>query len=256
MTEDAVGSRISWRSDDRKYGYTEGGTVADEASNIEQATLPQKMATDAERKRDLLAQPFPAEVTGKLPTYSGGKKTGDVDFVAWHHYSRRLNEVFPLRWSVSISHIDIVGDYLLMVVDVKVDSASYCGTGQAKADKANWGGAHAEAYSQAFRRACAQPGLGLYFYGKEEMDALRKSIIEETMDDTEATANMAEAPQGVEPDESPTETQQERLKEYAASGVFSDEELTEYRARIKAHFTKAGVGLVIREMKEKIEQSS
>jgi hypothetical protein len=238
MTEDAVGSRISWRADDRKYGYTEGGTVSDEQ------TLPQKMATQAERKQGQLQEPFPPEVTGKLPTYSGGRKTGEVDFVAWHHYSRRLNEVFPLRWSVSISHIDIVGDYLLMVVDVKVEGASYCGTGQAKADKENWGGAHAEAYSQAFRRACAQPGLGLYFYGMEEMEALAASQAE------------PEA-QPEEPDihKEPTDAQQERLKEYAASGVFSDEELTEYRARIKAHFTKRGVGLVIREMKEKIESS-
>ena len=216
-------------------------------------SLPEKMFTMSHRNSQELQQRFPPEVTSKLPVFKGGKKVDEVDFVAWHHYARRLNELFPLGWGVSISRTEIVGEYLLMVVDVKIGSYSYCGTGQAKADKQDWGGAHAEAYSQAFRRACAQPGLGLYFYGMEEMAAMaQKGIVDELKE-----AEAARAPASTDSDvplveddfERVTPAQQERLSQIAATGVFSDAALSEYRDRIKAHFNKAGVGLVLREMK-------
>lgn len=231
-------------------------------------SLPEKMFTMSHRNSQELQERFPPEVTSKLPVFKGGKKVEDVDFVAWHHYARRLNELFPLGWGVSISRTEIVGDYLLIVVDVKIGSYSYCGTGQAKADKENWGGAHAEAYSQAFRRACAQPGLGLYFYGMEEMDALAKKAIVDDMkerglmgEEEQRLAEEASIGIGLEDDEveqgvpepaadaPPSQSQLARLHELAETNIFTEASLDEYRANIKAHYTRNGVGLEIRRMK-------
>jgi hypothetical protein len=219
-------------------------------------TLPEKMYTIANRNSDELQKRFPPEVTSKLPVFKGGRKVDDVDFVAWHHYARKLNELFPLGWGVSISRTEIVGEYLLMVVDVKIGSYSYCGTGQAKADKQDWGGAHAEAYSQAFRRACAQPGLGLYFYGMEEMEAVAKQGIVDELKEAEAARAPARTDSDVVEVEAVTDLQLERLQQLAESNIFSEAGLDEYRVRIKAHYNKAGVGLVIREMKNEYRMTT
>jgi hypothetical protein len=145
-----------------------------------------------------------------------------------------------------------------MVVDVKIGSYSYCGTGQAKADKADWGGAHAEAYSQAFRRACAQPGLGLYFYGMEEMEevAARNAEREQrgtTADQVEPTIAGGDIPDPLAEhpgnDGPPSDAQLERLQQLAESNIFTEASLDEHRAEIRAHYTRGGVGLALRRMK-------
>jgi hypothetical protein len=215
-------------------------------------TLPEKMYTMNHRNSDALQERFPPEVTSKKPVFTGGRKTDEVDFVAWHHYSRKLNELFPLTWGVSVSRVDTVADYILMVVDVKIGSYSYCGTGQAKADKDNWGGAHAEAFSQAFRRACAQAGLGLYFYGMEEMAAVEAKGIKDELDEDAREAiveDMEEAGLMGDPPDEPTTQQLDRLSELAASGVFSGAALDEYREEVRSHYTRNGVGLTLRRMK-------
>ncbi len=229
-------------------------------------SLPEKMFTMSHRNSQELQERFPPEVTSKLPVFKGGKKVDDVDFVAWHHYSRRLNELFPLGWGVTISQITTVGDTILMVVDVKIGSYTYCGTGSADVEKRDWGGAHAEAFSQGFRRACAQPGLGLYFYGMEEMDAVAKKALVEDMEKSglmgeEKAALYGDDPpadpedeveQGVpEPaaDAPPSQSQLARLHELAETNIFTEASLDEYRANIKAHYTRNGVGLEIRRMK-------
>jgi hypothetical protein len=218
------------------------------------------MGVDARQIRSgRLSERFPDSVVEQLPVGRGAKK---ADFVAWHHYARRLNELFPLEWGVSISHVTVVGKYLLMVVDVRITGVTYSGTGEAEADKEDWGGAHAEAFSQAFRRACALAGLGLYFYGMEKMEAIKAACQREVDDAREAMAeshSRAVMPgEAEEPDvairepsqEPPTDQQKERLAELGASGVFTDRELDAYRGRMKEYFTKKGVGLLIREMKE------
>ena len=219
------------------------------------------MGVDGRKIRsENLGEEFPAQVVSQLPVgYSGAK----ADFVAWHHYARRLNELFPLEWGSSISHVDIVGEFLLMVVDVRILGVTYSGTGQARADKQNWGGAHAEAFSQAFRRGCALAGLGLYFYGKEEMDALRITQArlaerEKRISDTEAyDPHDGQAPHVTPIDKTaePTDHQMNRLKTLGeavdANGfdVFRPDQLVAYRERVKTHYNRGAIGLLIREMK-------
>ena len=229
--------------------------------------IPHEVLSRKERA-EMVREEFPSEVVSYLPVGRGSEK---ASFVAWHHYARRLNELFPLEWGSSISHVDIVGEFLLMVVDVRILGVTYSGTGQARADKQNWGGAHAEAFSQAFRRGCALAGLGLYFYGKEEMEKLaetqaRLAERERRLSDAETEVTPKEVIHGqpghepllakIDKKAEPTEHQMNRLKELGelvngdGTNIFMPDELTVYRERVKSHYNRGGIGSVIREMKE------
>jgi len=215
------------------------------------ADLP-PLITRADRSK-MLSKRFPEAIVEQLPVGRGNKEVG---FVAWHHYARRLNELFPLEWGVSISHVTVVGKYLLMVVDVRILGVTYSGTGEAEAAKEDWGGAHAEAFSQAFRRACALPGLGLYWYGLEKMEkamAASQPTMTDLMVTPESIGELPDTtPEVIDVttlEHEPTETQMQRLAELGATGVFIPNELTVYRERMKQHFNKGAVGSLIREMK-------
>jgi len=152
----------------------------------------------------------------------------ELDFVPWHRYAQRLNEEPFITWHSEVSHVENIGSQLLMVVDVTVTegartptTSTHSGTGAADASKQSWGGAHAEAYSQAFRRACAHHGLGLYFYHDDESDVADRM----------------------------TTQQKDTLATLADTGVFTDEQLSEYGDRIRrGGKTRDAAAAVIREM--------
>lgn len=126
------------------------------------------MEENAKELRALLEAPFPEEkVQQKV------KDGRELDFVAWHDYVTRLNDLTFGDWSSEITDItqttapDDEGkrvDILLVSVAVTIAGATHTNLGEADASKRSWGGAFAEAFSQAFRRACAMHGLGLYLY--------------------------------------------------------------------------------------------
>lgn len=204
-----------------------------------------------------LRKPFPPEKEVSKPTYVKGKKTGEVTAVPWHEYVSRLNSIAtPQGWSSRITHVIESAGNLMMVVEVEVGGAVHAGTGSASADKEAWGGAHAEAYSQAFRRACAHHGLGLYMYKDEEPAHVRpsggsgdRSSVPDSPE--RRPSGSGDSVGGDDPSvEEPTDKQKRRLTQLGDSGVFGEEELGNFRARVKSNWTKRGAGQVIREMKE------
>jgi hypothetical protein len=111
-----------------------------------------------------LFKPFADEVKSEQ---SMGKK-GKITFVEWYHYIARAWKTFPEGFSTEITKLATIGDNFVMVVRV-IDNQTgiyHEATGSAFAgkDKSNFGGANAEAESQALRRAFAKFGLGLEMY--------------------------------------------------------------------------------------------
>ncbi len=112
--------------------------------------------------------PFPDDVKTTTPM---GKK-GEITYVEWYHHIARAWRDFPQGFSTQITKVFEFGGHLVMVIRV-TNEATGCyqeASGSAKVDKekSNYGGATAEAESQALRRAFAKHGLGLEMYMDDE----------------------------------------------------------------------------------------
>jgi len=108
------------------------------------------------------------------------EKDGFGTFVEWHQYVLRGHREFPEGYSKSISNITnahgqtwdkkkkAMVDVSTLIVTVRITcnqtGAYQEALGSADAGKTSWGGAVAEAESQAMRRAFANWGLGLEMY--------------------------------------------------------------------------------------------
>lgn len=188
-----------------------------------------------EEMQENLNEEFPDEVVTQKDAGHGTM----VDFVPWHQYVRRLNNLAPGQWDARVSKLETAGGKLLMVVNVTIKGATRTGTGTAKADKDKWGGAHSEAFSQAFRRACAMHGLGLYFYGKEEPTGGSHP----TSGGRKTGSSKSTGPGD------PTEKQLTRIQQLLDSGHFTDAERTAVREDIKEDYSKPNAGKLIRQLK-------
>lgn len=247
-----------------------------------------------------LQQRFPDDL---VQTKRPAKGAGEVSYVPWYYYAQRLNELEPLNWESEITHVKVVPatdqqgndiSKLLMVVQVTINGRTYAGTGTSLAAKESWGGAHAEAYSQAFRRACAHAGLGLYFYDEEGVtstlpegvsasfphhgvdhqeeegddDEPRRDVPVDSADRGDASGgasgpvggdNVAEDEDGGEGrglDDPVTEDQHQRLADLGKTGVFNNEELTRWRTSLERKPTKGNAGRIIREMKDRYKSKT
>lgn len=105
------------------------------------------------------------------------KKAGQsMTFVEWVQYIIRAHTTdFPEGFSVEVRMVKEVGSNVVVVMRV-IDAATGMfmdATGMAPTDKDkdNWGGAMAEAESQALRRAFAKWGMGLEMYLDEDETA-------------------------------------------------------------------------------------
>lgn len=109
-----------------------------------------------------LADPFPdAWVKEKV---QGGSR---IRFVPWFRYAERLNElVGPEGWSTSLS-LHEVGGKLVVVASLTVLGVTKQNVGDEDEDKDNFGTACTNAFAQAYKRAAALFGLGLYMYDKD-----------------------------------------------------------------------------------------
>lgn len=183
-----------------------------------------------------LSERFPDEWVQEFR--QGGE---DLSFVPWHRYVQRLHEIAPMQWSTSIDTVQEIGGYLVMTVTLHLAGRFFTQVGIAQAEKSKtkgYGGAAPEAYSQAFRRACAMAGLGLGFY-------------QGVYDELPAGAEVVEVEEYDGPE--PTEVQVERMKELI--GILEENEYNEAaqqaRERIRnAKDRRKVTGVVIRKLKE------
>ncbi len=102
--------------------------------------LPGKVFEDKEDKSKFTALAFP--------------------FTEIHAYQDRLNAVCPGEWE-SRTTITATASKIIAIVDIMLCGKSYSGVGEAPASDEN---GTTSAWSQAFKRACAQFRLGRYLY--------------------------------------------------------------------------------------------
>jgi hypothetical protein len=113
---------------------------------------------------DALAAPFPDAVVK-----TKRKGSTNISFVSWHIYAARLNQlVGPNGWSASIADRAEVGGKLMLAVTVTILGCAQTNVGTEDEDKDDYGDAATNAWAQAFKRACAGHGLGLYMYFKDK----------------------------------------------------------------------------------------
>jgi hypothetical protein len=210
---------------------------------------------------------------------------GSPTFVSWIHYVVRGWNQFPQGYSKEITHIQqITGvdkegnrvDTLIVGVRITDEESlvSQTALGSADCGKTSWGGAVAEAESQAFRRAMANFGMGLEMYmdedefnrtqraleaatgdGEPEADSITAAKINALAVDTAPIdAGAVTAPK----DQAATDRQMEVLgvlgKQLAALG--EDDEaiklfVTNQKAKLSQPITKAKAGVVIAAFREK-----
>lgn len=116
---------------------------------------------------EALRRPFPPECHEEKR--QGGSK---ITFVALHHYKRRLNElVGPHGWSSTV-RMEPIGGRLVATVALTILGVTKENVGdEVEEPEVNERGnikmvgvPATNSYAQAFKRACADFGLGLYLY--------------------------------------------------------------------------------------------
>lgn len=108
-----------------------------------------------------LAEPFPAAVIQQKR-----KGSTDIDFVAWHFYVKKLNELVGAEWSMGTPiHMD-VGGKLVVGLPVTICGTTRINFGSEDEDKDDYGDAATNSWAQAFKRTCALFGMGLDMYDK------------------------------------------------------------------------------------------
>jgi len=226
-----------------------------------------------------LFTPFTKAVK-QTKTLQGNK----VTFVSWIHYVVRAWNQFPLGYSKKVRVAEVGGQ---LVVTVRItDEQSGCyqeALGAADATKTSWGGAMAEAESQAFRRAMANFGMGLEMYMDEDERALvdriaagpRREHAEtgdipdateqdlEPVDPTPATHGDSQDTPGEPASDAATERQREVLKVIGAAldnlaKANHDEALSLFvnkqRGVLAGGMTKKRAGVVISKFREKLTE--
>lgn len=201
-----------------------------------------------------LFEPFPAEV--RQTKSQGGQK---ITFVSWIHYVVRAWNTFPQGYSKKLTVSNVHGvhvdkktgehtDIDTLIVTCRItcnETGAYQeALGSADCGKTSWGGAIAEAESQAMRRAFANWGLGLEMY----------------MDDDEfqrVTAAVENPKEKIAPEDVATPRQMEVLKQLGTFlDVIGDNDddvaalVAEKRNFLKSGVTKAKAGIVIKSFRE------
>lgn len=201
-----------------------------------------------------LFEPFPNEV--KQTKTQGGQS---ITFVSWIHYVIRAWNTFPEGYSKDV-RVTEVGGQLIVTVRI-TDRKSGCyqeALGAAPAEKKSWGGAMAEAESQAFRRAMANWGLGLEMYlDDDEWERVARTInssapvVQEAEEEAEVAAK----------DRPATDRQIEVMKVLGGqldALAEEDEELklflNKQRAVLKKGMTAGRAGVVVAAFREKFAE--
>ncbi|GHO96543.1 hypothetical protein KSF_065910 [Reticulibacter mediterranei] len=126
--------------------------------------------------QDVLRCPFPPEKIRLLPKLPRKNEQGQWKCLALPYadkrtYEDRLNELAFGEWSTPLTAPLVAGNKLIVPVAVVICGVSRTDYGEAflsslsrKGEKHEEENSATEAYSQGFRRACAQFGLGRYLY--------------------------------------------------------------------------------------------
>lgn len=132
-----------------------------------------------------LSEPFPRELI-KVKEQGGAK----IEFVSWHHYVRRLNDLVGPGWSMGNPIIAKTDPYekwskkqnamvtmpgrFVIAVPVTILGVTRVNVGDESEGKDDYGTPSTNALAQAFKRTLALFGMGLEFYDKEaRMRAMR-----------------------------------------------------------------------------------
>lgn len=219
------------------------------------------------------------------------KKQGGqtITFVDWPQYVMRAHREFPEGYSKAVTNVTSVTgmdkngeEVSTMVLTVRITcnqtGAYQDACGAADAGKTSWGGAMAEAESQAFRRAMAQWGLGLEMYlddddydfwtqGRDEDEEEDEEEEEEDpfTDPDESLPYLDEDPDEEDADKVLTERQEEVLRVIGQELAEHAEEhedkglekfLNAMRKKLGGDdlITRAKAGTVIRKMRAKLKE--
>lgn len=141
------------------------------------------MATLADIKPQL-EKPFNLEDIDFLPkgTFERDGKTfiTGFPFADPRVYQDRLNTVCPGEWSTPQASVTIAGNKIITLVTVIICGVPHTDIGEASLDGPTKENAGTESWSQAFKRACSQAGLGRFLYSLDKVflpyDKQRKRI--------------------------------------------------------------------------------
>ncbi|MEO1208628.1 MAG: Rad52/Rad22 family DNA repair protein [Cyanobacteria bacterium J06638_20] len=134
-------------------------------------TRPSQIAEwTIEQVEQALSRPLPNGMLKQLPKKN--KRTGEtvyLDYIPWHTVNRVLSKYAP-GWQGRVVRTEQIGDELVLTFALTIPTAdggvTREATGSEKLDCGSYGETAANAESQAFRRAAARFGLGLYLYDK------------------------------------------------------------------------------------------
>lgn len=120
---------------------------------------------------EALAAPFPPEcIQQKEMRSKKAGTTSKIDFVAWHHYVRKLNTLVGPGWSMGTPILHPIGSgedaKLVMGLPVTILGTTRVNFGSEDEDKDDFGDAATNAWAQSFKRTCALFGMGLDMYLK------------------------------------------------------------------------------------------
>lgn len=117
-----------------------------------------------------LSRPLPKQLLGSKPRKN--KKTGEtiqLPYIPWPVANRILSKYAP-GWHGRVTSIQQIGGELVLTYALTIPTAdgevTREATGSENLDCGSYGETAANAESQAFRRAAARFGLGLYLYDK------------------------------------------------------------------------------------------
>lgn len=141
--------------------------------------------------RDALHEPFPAE-------WHKTKKQGgaEITFVEWHRYALRLNDlVGPDGWEVRLRFLE-VGGKLIATASLTILGVTKENVGDEDEEKDSYGTASTNSFAQAYKRAAALFGMGLYMYDKAGRESATRAPRNRTLP---AQTDRRSAPSGKQP---------------------------------------------------------
>ena len=137
--------------------------------------IPSSPMTTLDLLLEHLREPFPLTEIKFLPKSPTQRNNAWVclalPYADKRAYEDRLNALVPGRWSTPAMSPLVAGNKLIIPVPLVICEIAHTDVGEAfltslsrKGEPREEENAATEAYSQAFRRACAQFGLGRYLY--------------------------------------------------------------------------------------------
>lgn len=119
-----------------------------------------------------LKQPVPKDLISQKDTYSKGKKTGEVDYIAWYDLTEILDNRCGLgNWEWVVKDVNQVGNNLTLIGVLTIHGEdrqlTMMATGTESINCSGYGDPSSNAEAMALRRCCAKFGLGRDLWRKD-----------------------------------------------------------------------------------------